>query len=260
MAHVPQLMIRLIQRVLQQQNLTNEPHHKVPSKLTLVSMPCNIPRNTTRPQARKLKTRSNVKQRSTNKTSSNDSRSLRPLGPKDGDTIRKSPRQQTNRRSDTPEPQVDQPEAPQLLACLLILPRDAEPIGSLLRNLAASLPCTAALPFVGEADYATATADPWLKHEQAAHYLGISKSTLYQYASQEKIEWRKLGGRLAYLHSTLRALRFPLLRQQTNLSLQPLQPQFPPYGFAVANFWVRNVMGRAPWRSFRTPPNRSSAN
>jgi excisionase family DNA binding protein len=86
---------------------------------------------------------------------------------------------------------------------LLILPSDAEPIVSLLRNLAASLPCTAALPFVGEVDYRTATVDPWLKHAEAADYLGISKSTLYQYASQEKIECRKLGGRLEYLRSTL---------------------------------------------------------
>jgi len=134
---------------------------------------------------------------------SNDSRSLRPLGPKTIDNIRKATPQQTHRRSDTQEAQVDQPEPPQLLACLLILPSDAKPIVSLLRNLAASLPCTAALPFVAEADSATPTADAWLKHEQAADYLGISKSTLYQYSSKEKIECRKLGGRLEYLRSTL---------------------------------------------------------
>ena len=110
-------------------------------------------------------------------SSSNDSRSLRPLDPMSIDNIRKAPPQQTHRRSETQEAQVDQPEPPQLLACLLILPSDAEPIVSLLRTFAACVPCTAALPFVGEADYRTATADPWLKHEQAADYLGISKST-----------------------------------------------------------------------------------
>ena len=136
-------------------------------------------------------------------SSSNDSRALRPLEPIGLDNIRKATPQQTHRRSETQEAQVDQPDPPQLLACLLILPSDAEPIVSLLRNLATSLPCTAALPFVGEADYRTATADPWLKHEQAADYLGLSKSTLYQYVSQEKIECRKLGGRLEYLRSTL---------------------------------------------------------
>ena len=135
--------------------------------------------------------------------SSNDLRSLRPLEPMGIDNIRKATPQQTHRCSGTQEPQLDQTEPPQLLACLLILPSDAEPIVSLLRNLAASLPCTAALPFVGEVDYRTPTVDPWLKHAEAADYLGISKSTLYQYASQEKIECRKLGGRLEYLRSTL---------------------------------------------------------
>jgi excisionase family DNA binding protein len=134
---------------------------------------------------------------------SNDPRSLRPLGPINDDTIRKATPLQTHRRSDTQQPQLEPREPPQLLACLLILPSDAEPIVSLLKNLTASLACTAALPFVAEADYATATADPWLNHEQAADYLGISKSTLYQYASREKIECRKLGGRLEYLRSTL---------------------------------------------------------
>jgi len=128
------------------------------------------------------------------------------------DSIRKATPRQTHRCSDTPEPQLDQPEPPQLLACLLILPSDAEPIVSLLRNLAASLPCTAALTSIGEADYRTATADPWLNHEQAAGYLGISKSTLYQYASQEKIECRKLGGRLEYLRSTLERFKDQQIR------------------------------------------------
>ena len=45
--------------------------------------------------------------------------------------------------------------------------------------------------------------DPWLRHPEAANYLGISKSTLYQYACQRKIECRKLGGRLEYRRSTL---------------------------------------------------------
>ena len=45
--------------------------------------------------------------------------------------------------------------------------------------------------------------DPWLRQTEAAEYLGISKSTLYQYACQHKIEYRKLGGRLEYRRSTL---------------------------------------------------------
>src|SRR5229473_8203980 len=49
----------------------------------------------------------------------------------------------------------------------------------------------------------TDSEDPWLKHPQAAEYLGISKSTLYRYACQQTIESRKLGGRLEYHRSTL---------------------------------------------------------
>jgi excisionase family DNA binding protein len=45
--------------------------------------------------------------------------------------------------------------------------------------------------------------DPWLRQTEAADYLGVSKSTLYQYACQRKIECRKLGGRLEYRRSTL---------------------------------------------------------
>jgi excisionase family DNA binding protein len=45
--------------------------------------------------------------------------------------------------------------------------------------------------------------DPWLKHAEAADYLGVSKGTLYQYACQHKIECRKLCGRLEYRRSTL---------------------------------------------------------
>jgi len=92
-------------------------------------------------------------------------------------------------------------EPPQLLACLLILPSDAEPIVSLLKNLAASLPFTDFL--LSRPDASKATGDPWLKHAEAAEYLGISKSTLYQYACQQKIECRKMCGRLAYRRSTL---------------------------------------------------------
>jgi excisionase family DNA binding protein len=96
---------------------------------------------------------------------------------------------------------LDASNPPQLLACLLILPSDAEPIVSLLKNLAASLPATGFLPL--RPDAPAATGDPWLKHAEAAEYLGISKSTLYQYACQQRIECRKMCGRLEYRRSTL---------------------------------------------------------
>ena len=48
-----------------------------------------------------------------------------------------------------------------------------------------------------------ATDDPWLGHADAAMYLGVAPSTLYRYSCQEKIETRKVGGRLQYRRSTL---------------------------------------------------------
>jgi len=94
-------------------------------------------------------------------------------------------------------------DSSQVLACLLILPSDAEPIVSLLKDLAASSPCPSPFPFISGPASPKAIDDPWLKHAEAADYLGISKSTLYQYACQQKIECRKLAGRLEYRRSTL---------------------------------------------------------
>ena len=45
--------------------------------------------------------------------------------------------------------------------------------------------------------------DCWFPHAEAADYLGTSESTLYQYASQGRLECRKLFGRLEYRRSTL---------------------------------------------------------
>lgn len=45
--------------------------------------------------------------------------------------------------------------------------------------------------------------DAWLKHPAAAQYLGISPSTLYRYACQHRLEYRKLCGRLEYRRSIL---------------------------------------------------------
>jgi excisionase family DNA binding protein len=74
---------------------------------------------------------------------------------------------------------------------------------SLLKNLAALVGSPTAFPFNGGPDSGNGTDDLWLNHAEAADYLGISKSTLYQYACRRKIESRKLGGRLEYRRSTL---------------------------------------------------------
>lgn len=87
-----------------------------------------------------------------------------------------------------------------LVACVVFQTRDAQGLVEILRQALTGVveqveplsPPSAVVPFQKEPE------DPWLKHPQAAEYLGISRSTLYQYACQKKIECRKLGGRLKY--------------------------------------------------------------
>jgi excisionase family DNA binding protein len=54
--------------------------------------------------------------------------------------------------------------------------------------------------------------DSWLDHSDAAEYLGVAKSTLYRYACEERIECRKLGGRLEYRRSTLEKFKDQQIR------------------------------------------------
>jgi excisionase family DNA binding protein len=49
----------------------------------------------------------------------------------------------------------------------------------------------------------TRTDDQWLSLSQAAEFIGVSTSTLYKYASQGKLEYRKLAGRLQFRRSAL---------------------------------------------------------
>ena len=104
-------------------------------------------------------------------------------------------------------------EHPRFLACLLIVPSDAEPIVALLEQLAANSQAPIHFPsFLGkEFSGAPIIEDRWLEHTEAANCLGISKSTLYRYVSQQRIECRKIGGRLEYRQSALDKLK----REQT---------------------------------------------
>jgi excisionase family DNA binding protein len=94
---------------------------------------------------------------------------------------------------------------PTVVACVVFQTRDPEQLVQLLREALTGIcdrapadsPASPTLPLQ------TASADTWLKHAEAAEYLGISKSTLYHYACQQKIEFRKLAGRLEYRRSTL---------------------------------------------------------
>jgi len=101
------------------------------------------------------------------------------------------------------------PERSKLLACLLIVPSDAEPIVALLEQLAASSQTAIAFPSLldREPSGAAGTEDHWLEHRDAAKCLGISKSILYRYVCQQRIECRKIAGRLEYRQSALERLK-----------------------------------------------------
>jgi predicted DNA-binding transcriptional regulator AlpA len=105
-------------------------------------------------------------------------------------------------------------ERSKLLACLLIVPSDAEPIVALLEQLATSSQTPIAIPSLldRQPSGAAGTEDHWLEHEDAAKCLGISKSTLYRYVCQQRIECRKLAGRLEYRQSALEKLKKEKIR------------------------------------------------
>jgi hypothetical protein len=105
-------------------------------------------------------------------------------------------------------------ERSKLLACLLIMPSDAEPIVALLAQLAASSQAPIAFPSLldREPNGAAGTEDRWLEHADAAKCLGISKSTLYRYVCQQRIECRKIAGRLEYRQSALERLKKEQIR------------------------------------------------
>jgi helix-turn-helix protein len=106
------------------------------------------------------------------------------------------------------------PERSKLLACLLIMPSDAEPIVALLEQLVASSQTPIAFPSLleREPNGAARTGDHWLEHADAAICLGISKSTLYRYICQQRIECRKIAGRLEYRQSALERLKKEQIR------------------------------------------------
>jgi excisionase family DNA binding protein len=94
---------------------------------------------------------------------------------------------------------------PVLVACVVFQTRAPEHLIQKIREAITALAAqTPACPIIPEiTSPRSLPEDAWLRHSEAANYLGISKSTLYQYACQHKIECRKLGGRLEYRRSTL---------------------------------------------------------
>ncbi len=96
-----------------------------------------------------------------------------------------------------------------LVACLLLVPSDAEPLLALLEQLATTSqsPITLSSLLVSAPEVPESGSNRWLQHAEAAKCLGVSKSTLYRYASQNKIEYRKIAGRLEYRQSALERLK-----------------------------------------------------
>lgn len=94
---------------------------------------------------------------------------------------------------------------PTVVACVVFQTRDPEELVQMLRQaLTGIADHSPAAPSAAQTPPLQSDSDDrWFKHAEAAEYLGISKSTLYQYACQQKIECRKLGGRLEYRRSTL---------------------------------------------------------
>jgi predicted transcriptional regulator YheO len=105
-------------------------------------------------------------------------------------------------------------DGPRLVACVLLLPEDAEVLAGLLCNLATNSHASQDLNAFAKPDrfLRPETSDSWLPHVEAAKSLGVSKSTLYRYASPERIEFRKIAGRLEYRHSTLERLKQKQIR------------------------------------------------
>jgi excisionase family DNA binding protein len=94
---------------------------------------------------------------------------------------------------------------PILVACVVFQTQAAEHVIQKIREvinaIAVQTSVSSVIPEI--TSLRSVPEDAWLRHSAAANYLGISKSTLYQYACQHKIECRKLGGRLEYRRSIL---------------------------------------------------------
>lgn len=100
---------------------------------------------------------------------------------------------------------LELPKSPVLITCILLMPQDAAPILALLQKATPNPPSPGQTTRTAVQTMAAheLPEDPWLEHSEAAEYLGVARSTLYRYACEERIEARKLGGRLEYRRSTL---------------------------------------------------------
>jgi excisionase family DNA binding protein len=94
--------------------------------------------------------------------------------------------------------------SPAFVACFVLPSKQAETLISVLQEFVSSAEGLAPASFsaVAMAPIEDSTT-VWLTHPEAAKCLGISTTTLYRYAEQERIEFRKIGNRLEYRRSAL---------------------------------------------------------
>jgi excisionase family DNA binding protein len=101
-----------------------------------------------------------------------------------------------------------------MVACFILMPKQAESLISVLNELATGATDITPLSIMslGITADTKESVETWLSHTEAAEYLGISKSTLYHHAEQERLESRKFCGRLEYRVSSLERFKNERLR------------------------------------------------
>ena len=99
-----------------------------------------------------------------------------------------------------------------IVVYVFIVPKNVEAALETIRTLVAQGAFQNAVDFRSPQQPKASVADPWLSHSASAEYLGVSSSTLYRYACQERIETRKLAGRLEYRRSTLNQFKEQQIR------------------------------------------------
>lgn len=94
--------------------------------------------------------------------------------------------------------------SPAFVACFVLPPKQAETLISVLQEFVSNaeglVPANFSTLAIAPNEDSTTV---WLTHPEAAKCLGISTTTLYRYAEQERIEFRKIGNRLEYRRSSL---------------------------------------------------------
>jgi excisionase family DNA binding protein len=92
---------------------------------------------------------------------------------------------------------------PEVIACVVFRTRDPEQLIQVLTDALTGIGDVVPAEFPLTPTGQSQSTGSWLKHPEAAEYLGISPSTLYRYACQHRIEYRKLCGRLEYRRTAL---------------------------------------------------------